>query len=97
MLSSTDLGTGRGNSDDWVETYYIQYATSNSGFQDYKEDGQRKVFAGNFDRNTEVKHTINAIRARQIRFRPITFFRNIAFRVQVRGFSRMSLHRLHRC
>ncbi|XP_078352793.1 uncharacterized protein LOC144637605 [Oculina patagonica] len=72
----------------WVTRYKLQYSNDKATFQFYIEQGQTtdKEFAGNEDRDTVVSHELNPpIRARYIRFVPVTWYDRISMRVELYG------------
>ncbi|KAL9964026.1 hypothetical protein ACROYT_G027600 [Oculina patagonica] len=71
-----------------VKKYNLQYSDDEVNFQYYKEKGQitNKDFAGNFDQDTVVYHDLNPpIKARYIRFRPVTWKNSVSMRVELYG------------
>ncbi|XP_022779915.1 polycystic kidney disease protein 1-like 2 isoform X2 [Stylophora pistillata] len=81
---------GRYMYDQWVTKYKVQFSNGGSTFTNYKEPGQAadKVFDGNTDQNTVVKHFLHApFRARYIRFQPVTYYERISMRVELYGCS----------
>ncbi|XP_022786853.1 lactadherin-like [Stylophora pistillata] len=81
---------GRYNYNQWVTKYKLQYSNDPATFTYYREPGEAadKVFDGNTDQNTVVYHFLNApIKARYIRFRPVTWSGHISMRVELYGCS----------
>ncbi|KAL9950367.1 hypothetical protein ACROYT_G042855 [Oculina patagonica] len=81
---------GQGYSDysEWVTSYKLQYSNDGVSFQYYREQGQTqdKEFVGNEDKHTVVSHDLNPpIKARYIRFRPVTWKSEISMRVELYG------------
>jgi len=79
---------GRNDDNEWVTKYKVQYSYDGFDFQYYREQGQSviKEFAGNTDQNTVVYHDLNPpIRARYIRFRPVTWHGHISLRMELYG------------
>ncbi|XP_015761857.1 PREDICTED: EGF-like repeat and discoidin I-like domain-containing protein 3 isoform X2 [Acropora digitifera] len=77
-----------GNHNQWVTKYKLQYSNNGVNFEYYQDEGQNttKVFTGNFDRNSIVRHNLNPpIRARYIRFQPIAWSGHISMRVELYG------------
>ncbi|XP_074626519.1 lactadherin-like [Acropora palmata] len=72
----------------WVKSYKLQYSNNGVDFEYYKDARQNsaKVFAGNNDRDSIVRHYLNPpIRARYIRFQPIAWKGYISMRVGLNG------------
>ncbi|KAL9968116.1 hypothetical protein ACROYT_G026448 [Oculina patagonica] len=79
---------GRNAVNQWVTKYKLQYSNDGLHFQYYREQGQSKVkeFAGNADQDTVVDHELNPpIKARYIRFQPVTWHSHISMRVELYG------------
>ncbi|XP_078352789.1 uncharacterized protein LOC144637600 [Oculina patagonica] len=79
---------GRNVWSQWVTKYKLQYSNDKVNFRCYIEQGQTtdKEFAGNEDRDTVVSHELNPpIRARYIRFVPVTWYDRISMRVELYG------------
>jgi len=78
----------RGNSqeDHWVETYTLQSSTDGLVWTDYNDACQVKLFQGNYDRNSEVKHVlIDGVLTKYLRFLPKTHHNSICMRTEVFG------------
>ncbi|XP_027042750.1 neuropilin-1-like isoform X2 [Pocillopora damicornis] len=77
----------QGNSlaDQWVKTYTLQLSINGSTWTDYKEAGQVKVFMGNGDRNSVVKHVVYGLLTRYVRFLPQTYQGLVCLRTEVFG------------
>ncbi|KAL9954039.1 hypothetical protein ACROYT_G041527 [Oculina patagonica] len=72
----------------WVTKYKLQYSDDGLNFQYYTEQGQSadKEFVGNTDLDTAVYHDLDPpIAARYVRFRPVTWHKAIAMRVELYG------------
>ncbi|KAL9954033.1 hypothetical protein ACROYT_G041521 [Oculina patagonica] len=79
---------GRQDAPYWVTEYSLQYSDDGVTFLFYREQGDivDKVFVGNTDRNTPVYHELDPpIRARYIRFLPVSWYTFIAMRVELYG------------
>ncbi|XP_078351746.1 lactadherin-like isoform X1 [Oculina patagonica] len=79
---------GRNVYPQWVTKYKLQYSNDGVNFQYYREQGQNvaKEFDGNTDQNTVVYHVVKPpIRARYIRFRPVTWYAHISMRAELYG------------
>ncbi|XP_074611775.1 uncharacterized protein LOC141866211 isoform X2 [Acropora palmata] len=64
---------GNHQADQWVKTFSLQSSTDGRTWTNYTEDNQvsRKIFSGNYDRKTIVKHILFlGIVARYLRFIP---------------------------
>ncbi|XP_022801142.1 lactadherin-like [Stylophora pistillata] len=78
---------GREDANRWVTTYRLRYSDG-IGFYFYKEKGKRqsKVFTGNRDRNTVVRHELEIpIGARIFRIYPLNFTRAVEMRMELYG------------
>ncbi|XP_015779197.1 PREDICTED: lactadherin-like [Acropora digitifera] len=72
----------------WVKSYKLQYSKNGVDFEYYKDARQNsaKVFSGNNDRDSIVRHYLNPpIRARYIRFQPTAWNGHISMRVELNG------------
>ncbi|XP_068670765.1 lactadherin-like [Montipora foliosa] len=78
---------GRHGLDQWVTRHKLQYSNDGTNFEYYKDiQGQNKVFAGNVDSHSVVHQELNPpIRARYIRFRPLTWNNFMSMRVELYG------------
>ncbi|KAL9953934.1 hypothetical protein ACROYT_G041410 [Oculina patagonica] len=77
---------GRDGSNQWVTMYKLQYSDNGVNFLYYREQNADKEFAGNTDSETAVYHGLNPpIRARYIRFRPVTWLNHISMRAELYG------------
>ncbi|XP_078351548.1 uncharacterized protein LOC144636259 [Oculina patagonica] len=77
---------GRDNYNHWVKTYKLQYSNNEVNFQYFREQNADKEFAGNRDSANAVYNGLNPpIRARYIRFRPMTWNAGISMRVEMYG------------
>lgn len=69
---------GRGDADQWVKDYYVQYSINGTKWNGADD---ARVFEGNTDRNTIVEHIFEKpFIARVIRIVPITFHAHMALR-----------------
>ncbi|XP_020628623.1 EGF-like repeat and discoidin I-like domain-containing protein 3 [Orbicella faveolata] len=71
-----------------VTQYKLQYSKDGLSFQIYKQPGENssKVFVGNSDQNTVVKHPlIPPIEARYIRLIPTVWNHHISMRMELYG------------
>jgi len=70
----------------YVKTYFITYSNDNMNWVIYKENGNKKIFQGNYDVNTISKHILkNQFQARYVKFNPISWQSHISMRVEVYG------------
>ena len=70
----------------WVTSYYVSFSNDGFYWTTYKENGSTKIFQGNRDQNTEVKHTLNSpVTARFIKCSPQTWCEHITRRVEAYG------------
>nr|XP_006824190.1 PREDICTED: uncharacterized protein LOC100375643 [Saccoglossus kowalevskii] len=72
----------------YMKTYYISYSDDGSSWSDYLENGETKLFNGNFDASTVVKNTLsNPFTARYIRFHPQSWEDSLCMSVEVFGYT----------
>ncbi|GFY77264.1 hemocytin, partial [Trichonephila inaurata madagascariensis] len=77
---------GRHGHQEWVKTYKVLYSRNGMAYAYVSEDGQEKIFSGNFDSETPVEHIFqNPFEARFVRIQPITYYREIALRMDFLG------------
>ncbi|XP_078351549.1 uncharacterized protein LOC144636260 [Oculina patagonica] len=77
---------GRDGNNQWVTKYKLQYSNNGVNFFYYREQNADKEFTGNTDTETAVYHGLNPpIRARYIRFRPMTWNTYISMRAELYG------------
>ncbi|EDO48088.1 predicted protein, partial [Nematostella vectensis] len=70
----------------WVTSYVLAYSRSGIRFTTYRVRRRVKIFRGNKDRNSVVKHPlVPAIRGRYVRFYPKSWFAHISMRVELYG------------
>eukprot|EP01084_Bolivina_argentea_P188837 324948_1 len=74
--------TGRGNNNQWVRSFKLQYSTHGEIWLYY--DSKDYVFTANTDRNTAIVHKLSPpIKAQFLRFIPVTYYRHKSMRVEV--------------
>lgn len=79
---------GRHNIEQWVTQYKLQYSNDGNSFQVLKQHGENadKVFVGNNDSDTVVKHHLTPpIKARYIRLTPTAWKGHISMRMELYG------------
>ncbi|CAH3147943.1 unnamed protein product, partial [Porites lobata] len=77
---------GNAQGSQWVETYFLQSSTDGITWTDYEEDGQIKVFLGNFDNGTTSKRLLfSVMAARHLRFVAHSFHGRVCMRVELYG------------
>ncbi|XP_020606629.1 retinoschisin-like, partial [Orbicella faveolata] len=77
---------GNSQANQWVKNYTLQSSIDRSKWTDYTEIGQVKSLKGNEDRNSEIKHILNAgVLARYLRFLPGTHHGGVCLRAEVFG------------
>lgn len=83
----TALATqGRANYNQWVKSYTLTFSEDGKKYSPYSVGGQQKVFAGNRDKNSVVKHNISpSIEARFLRLHPKTWQGHISMRMELYG------------
>ncbi|CAB4015538.1 Hypothetical predicted protein, partial [Paramuricea clavata] len=80
-------GRPQTSKDQWVRSYTIAYSDDGMNFETYKVyKGQDKVFSGNTDRNSVVRHELSPVLvARFIRIQPKSWKLHISMRAEFRG------------
>ncbi|XP_031573542.1 lactadherin-like, partial [Actinia tenebrosa] len=74
-----------------VTSYYLSYGNDTVLWTEYLEGGVRKVFTGNSDGETVVRHVLPTVMyVRFVRFNPVTWNEHIAMRVEVYTYGRAS-------
>ncbi|XP_068676816.1 uncharacterized protein [Montipora foliosa] len=77
---------GRADYNQWVSSFTLSYSEDGAKFTVYTVGGQQKVFKGNSDKNTVVKHNIvPSITARFVRVHPKTWQGHISMRMELYG------------
>ncbi|XP_078353361.1 uncharacterized protein LOC144638092 isoform X2 [Oculina patagonica] len=77
---------GRADYDQWVTSYTLSYSEDGSKYSVYSVGGHQKVFTGNRDRNSVVKHNVSPnIEARFLRLHPKTWHNHISMRMELYG------------
>ncbi|XP_035673306.1 lactadherin-like [Branchiostoma floridae] len=76
-----------GASNQWVTSYKLRFSRHGTTWSTYQDKlGREKVFSGNSDRHTEVRHLLEPpVTARYVRFWPQTWNWHISMRVEVLG------------
>ncbi|XP_035673302.1 EGF-like repeat and discoidin I-like domain-containing protein 3 [Branchiostoma floridae] len=71
----------------WVTSYKLRFSRDGSTWSTYLDKlGREKVFSGNTDQDTEVRHLLDPpVTARYVRFWPQTWTGHISMRVEVLG------------
>ncbi|KAL9955596.1 hypothetical protein ACROYT_G036938 [Oculina patagonica] len=70
----------------WVTSYTLSFSYDGVFFEDYKEDDVVKVFTGNSDQYSVVRHTLkNPIITRYLRIKPKTWKNHISLRAEFYG------------
>ncbi|XP_020607862.1 lactadherin-like [Orbicella faveolata] len=68
----------------WTTSYKVHLSTDGVTWNSYKENNVEKVFAGNTDQNSIVKHSlIPVVKARFVRFYPVTHHQHPCMRVEL--------------
>ncbi|KAL9978605.1 hypothetical protein ACROYT_G016141 [Oculina patagonica] len=91
-----DLGTpttvtkvatqGRQEASQWVTSYWLSYSLTGSFWVKYTVRGKKKIFRGNFDRDTMVVHKIfPPFHARFVRIHPLKWYGHISMRAELYG------------
>ncbi|XP_077985570.1 EGF-like repeat and discoidin I-like domain-containing protein 3 [Glandiceps talaboti] len=76
---------GRGDADQWVTSYKLNYGDGSSWKTVTEANGNAKVFRGNSDRSTIMYHALNdkSFTARYVRFVVVSWYRHISMRVEI--------------
>jgi len=91
-----DLGTpttvtkvatqGRQDYNQWVTSYSLSYSLTGSYWVQYTERGKKKIFRGNFDRDSIVAHHVfPPFHARFVRIHPLSWHSHISMRAELYG------------
>lgn len=78
---------GRDNHNEWVTSYFIMYSTDGITYSYYMgEDNMPKVFPGNFDSSSEVRHVFEkSFEARVVRIQPLSWEGHVSLRWDLLG------------
>jgi len=91
-----DLGTpttvtkvatqGRQEHNQWITSYSLSYSLAGSFWVQYTVRGKKKVFRGNFDRDSIIVHKIfPPFHARFVRIHPLTWHAHVSMRAELYG------------
>jgi len=70
--------------DAWTTSYKVHLSTDGVNWNAYKENNEEKVFPGNTDQHSIVKHSLSTdVKARFIRFYPVTHKVHPCLRVEI--------------
>lgn len=79
-------GYGSAVFNEWVESYYIVWLDIMASEVYYHEDAKVKVFEGNSDHNTVVRHVLKEpVVTKQLTIRPIKWKGNVGLRLELYG------------
>lgn len=79
-------GRRNGRYQQWVTSYKVSYSKDGTNWTFYPANDDPKVFRGNADKQTEVRHDLAPpITARYVRFHPVTWHDWITMRVEIYG------------
>ncbi|KAL9978610.1 hypothetical protein ACROYT_G016146 [Oculina patagonica] len=85
---------GRQDASQWVTSYWLSYSLTGSFWVKYTVRGKKKIFRGNFDRDTMVVHKIfPPFHARFVRIYPLKWYNHICMRAELYGCNIKSLAR----
>ncbi|KAL9978603.1 hypothetical protein ACROYT_G016139 [Oculina patagonica] len=77
---------GRQDASQWVTSYWLSYSITGSFWVKYTVRGKKKIFRGNFDRDTMVVHKIfPPFHARFVRIHPLKWHSHISMRAELFG------------
>jgi hypothetical protein len=77
---------GRATANHWVTSYKILCSQDAKTWITYQEDGQDKVFLGNYDRDSVVRNSLSSpLSCRYVRINPQTWVTRIALRFEFFG------------
>jgi len=75
---------GLGSSSSWTTSYKVHLSTDGVIWNAYKESNKEKVFPGNTDQHSIVKHSLSTdVKARFVRFYPVTYYSWSCLRVEI--------------
>ncbi|GFW41606.1 hemocytin [Trichonephila clavipes] len=74
---------------EWVTSYQLLYSTDGASYSYYQDESDNnKVFRGNYDESTEVKHVFKRpFEAKLVRLEPLTWEKKISLRLELLGCS----------
>ncbi|GIX94553.1 SCO-spondin, partial [Caerostris darwini] len=80
---------GKDSSKEWVSSYQLLYSKNGNSYSYYQDEADKnKVFSGNFDGTTEVKHLFKPpFEAKLVRLEPLTWVGKISLRLELLGCS----------
>ncbi|CAH3028083.1 unnamed protein product [Porites evermanni] len=82
MTASTFHRHNSGNH--WVTSYKLNFSSNAITWKTYNENNAERVFSGNQDRNTIVKHSLrHNVKARFVRFYPVSHYSHPCLRVEI--------------
>jgi len=68
----------------WTPSYKVHLSADGVTWKSYKENNVEKVFIGNTDGNSIVKHSLSPdVKARFVRFHPVTHYGHPCLRVEI--------------
>jgi len=68
----------------WTTSYKVHLSTDGVIWNAYKESNEEKVFPGNTDQHSIVKHTLSTdVKARFVRFYPVTHYNHPCLRSEI--------------
>ncbi|KAL9970473.1 hypothetical protein ACROYT_G022851 [Oculina patagonica] len=75
---------GANGANEWTTSYKLRLSRNEVTWHTYKENNVEKVFSGNSDRNSIVKHSLSTdVKARFVRFYPVTYNSWSTLRVEI--------------
>ncbi|KAL9970440.1 hypothetical protein ACROYT_G022816 [Oculina patagonica] len=75
---------GEGFSSSWSTSYKVHFSRDGVTWSVYKENNVEKVFPGNTDQHSIVKHSLSTdVKARFVRFYPVTYYSHPCLRVEI--------------
>ncbi|XP_078586400.1 uncharacterized protein LOC144868275 [Branchiostoma floridae x Branchiostoma japonicum] len=87
VITQGRAASSSGHQTEWVTSYKLRFSTDGVTWSTYLDKfGREKVFSGNSDQDTEVRHLLDPpATARHVRFWPQTWNDRISMRVEVLG------------
>eukprot|EP00058_Branchiostoma_floridae_P004749 XP_002590237.1 hypothetical protein BRAFLDRAFT_97397 [Branchiostoma floridae] len=87
VITQGRAASSSGHQTEWVTSYKLRFSTDGVTWSTYLDKfGREKVFSGNSDQDTEVRHLLDPpVTARHVRFWPQTWNDRISMRVEVLG------------
>ncbi|XP_066298316.1 chitin synthase chs-2-like isoform X1 [Branchiostoma lanceolatum] len=95
MVVTGVVTQGKHGCEEWVTMYRLSYSRDSESWESYRDKHNKPVaLDGNVDSDTPVQHILDTpIRARYIRFNPVSWKDRISMRVELLGYCKTDLDR----